>query len=522
MGKERDKEHVDGDQSTSRLTPDMRKMADHVEGVFAISKENTTRAMQARMAALSSGDQERIASCPPGPTEQAEINTWLGRLGNPNTVSDATRELVKQYGPVVCVGPMYIVGGAHEIRTIALKLKRGGAQAWMEDDIGFIALNPHTQAHESVVTSSREYLDNTAIENVVPTIVDAVRNQVDLWKSTAGENGGKIDFAGDMDKIFIQITRDLLFGKEFPEEIGLAISALLEQRGRVSPSMFRTQGEDWPEIPGFDEYGKRRRAVFEPLTQFVEKALNDSDKAKYGFLSTLFESYVDENGETVTRSVQEICATLVGMVGASAKTTNHLDQFSILELARRPELQNAMRKKAQSALFDAEGKRREGVTHQTLIELGFDWLHVFAESARLYPPLQIIPKTPVDGDVRVGNYVIPDGANIIYAILAANTDQRVFGADADVYDPNHETGNKLNELVAWGAGKEFCKGYKFSLAEGQLILALLLAELAFSIEGLTEDEATAPALPSTFDGVTTPSKDLIERILVRDAAPKAA
>lgn len=93
------------------------------------------------------------------------------------------------------------------------------------------------------------------------------------------------------------------------------------------------------------------------------------------------------------------------------------------------------------------------------------------EGLRWIPPVSLLPRR-CPGDVVWHDIDIPEGAQMLYAIAAANRDPAVF-ADPDRFDVGRRSGTTLT----FGLGIHFCLGAHLARAEMEVALRVLLGRL---------------------------------------------
>jgi cytochrome P450 len=99
----------------------------------------------------------------------------------------------------------------------------------------------------------------------------------------------------------------------------------------------------------------------------------------------------------------------------------------------------------------------------------------FDEAVRLESPVQIFFRT-ADGDVPIGDTVIPDGKKILTFLAAANRDPRHW-ANPDAFDLTRDPSGH----VGFGMGLHQCVGQHVARLEGEAVLTALARRVA-SIE----------------------------------------
>jgi len=154
----------------------------------------------------------------------------------------------------------------------------------------------------------------------------------------------------------------------------------------------------------------------------------------------------DVGGETLTDD--EICATIRLLFAVGATTTSHAMGNMLWTLLERPELLERAR--------EQEGLRA-GIVQELL---------------RWEGPLPTLPRLAAK-DARHAGADIPAGTLMLFGLASANRDPRVFGDDADTFDPERAPG----DILTFGFGPKFCPGSHLARRELLTALTVVLEKL---------------------------------------------
>ena len=118
-----------------------------------------------------------------------------------------------------------------------------------------------------------------------------------------------------------------------------------------------------------------------------------------------------------------------------------------------------------------------------LSQLGFT-RDVFREALRLYPPVPMMVRENLCPEDMRGRDVAP-GAQIVLSPWHLHRHQRLWDRPDD-FDPDRwqtEAGRASAQtgFIAFSAGQRACPGAGFAMAEGVMLLAMLLAQFRFSV-----------------------------------------
>jgi cytochrome P450/NADPH-cytochrome P450 reductase len=112
---------------------------------------------------------------------------------------------------------------------------------------------------------------------------------------------------------------------------------------------------------------------------------------------------------------------------------------------------------------------------------------VLKETLRLWPTAPAFSVCPLTDTVIGGRYHVKQGQHILLLLPVMHRDPRVWGQDADVFNPDRFAGDAEQHLPPhsykpFGSGQRACIGRQFALHEAMLVLALLLQRFELSAD----------------------------------------
>jgi cytochrome P450 len=185
----------------------------------------------------------------------------------------------------------------------------------------------------------------------------------------------------------------------------------------------------------------------------------------------------DEEGQALTQA--ELRDQLLTLYVAGHETTSHALSWTFYLLSQHSEAR---------ARLDAEHARVLGgrlPTFEDLAALPYTE-QVLQEALRLYPPVFAIPRR-AKRDVRVGEYAVPKGSEVLLWIYYTHRDPR-FYEQPERFLPERFAADVLAQrpkyaYAPFGAGQRACIGQLFALQEAQLVLATWLPRLRLEFAG---------------------------------------
>jgi cytochrome P450 len=141
---------------------------------------------------------------------------------------------------------------------------------------------------------------------------------------------------------------------------------------------------------------------------------------------------------------------------------------------------------------------------------------VFKESMRLFPPVPVLFRQPIN-EIDLGHgYIIPAGASILMSICSVHRDPRHFPDpekfDPERFSPQNSVGRHPYAYIPFGIGRRMCVGYMLAYMEAKTILSTVLRRYR-----ITEIEGGIKGLEETlkFSFVVSPAKGFRVKLLPR-------
>ncbi|PBK75151.1 cytochrome P450 [Armillaria solidipes] len=196
----------------------------------------------------------------------------------------------------------------------------------------------------------------------------------------------------------------------------------------------------------------------------------------------------------------ELWAQMNTIIVAGHETTTNALAWALLELARHPDIQTKLRAEIRAYL------RNRAVSELTAEDFdSMPYLTAVVKSLRFHPTLHhayryaceddVLPlRQPIiDVDGKVLTEIpIPRGTYIFCSIAAYNRNKEIFGADADLYNPERWLKGTVKpssdasigvyaNLFTFIGGKRSCTGWRFALLEMHAFIVELVKSFEFEL-----------------------------------------
>ncbi|MFI6101346.1 cytochrome P450 [Lentzea sp. NPDC051213] len=270
----------------------------------------------------------------------------------------------------------------------------------------------------------------------------------------------------DMQELAVTIVGEALFstemGKRAVAEVRRSIFTVIQQGmiRALSPSFV----EKLP-IPGnreFDAAIARMKAV---VLQVIESWR--ADGTDHGdVLSMLLLAQENGVGMTDQQTYDEVLTLLT----AGIETTAIALAWALYEVGRDPEIERRLHAEVDSVVGDRP------VTFADVAALPYTG-RIVQETLRKYPIWFVMRRTL--GEVRLGDVVLPEGAEVIVSPHALHHDPRFFPDprrfSPDRWTPEFTAGLPRGAFVPFGGGNRQCLGNTFAQTEIVITLATVAA-----------------------------------------------
>ncbi|KAF7354254.1 Cytochrome P450 [Mycena venus] len=202
----------------------------------------------------------------------------------------------------------------------------------------------------------------------------------------------------------------------------------------------------------------------------------------------------EKNGTKKTLHAEDLVAQTSLILLAGQDTTANTLAFGLLELARRPDLQNKLRDEIHATI---SGSRDAAYDNMPLLNA------FIKETLRMYPAAALSERVALQNSVvplaegittssgkKIDAIPVDKGQVVMLGIAAYQRHGSRWGANSEDFDPDRWLDGRVRQgeaigpyanLLSFFAGPHTCLGWRFAIMEMQTVLCELVGNFAFSV-----------------------------------------
>jgi cytochrome P450 len=333
------------------------------------------------------------------------------------------------------------------------------------------------------------------LADYAPIMVGLTEKMLAAW-----HDGQRIDVHADMSRLTSAIALKTLFDLDAGAERDAYTDTLREAFQLLSARFGHLlRAPDWFPTPN----NLRLRRALVRLRGMVDGFIGQCRARKVqgeDLMSRLIHAR-DEDGTRMTETQLRDEAMTLYLAGH--ETTALTLSWTWYVLAQHPNVEQKLVAE-WSAVLAGRAPTWDDLPQLTYTE------HVITEAMRLYPPVYIIGREPVE-DRQLGDYEVRRGSTVFMSQWVTHRDRRFYDAPLE-FRPERWADGLAKRLPKYayfpfGGGPRVCIGNGFAMVEAVLLLATIGQQFRFTLE---------PGPPVTFDlGITLLPHDGIPAVLQR-------
>ncbi len=318
-----------------------------------------------------------------------------------------------------------------------------------------------------------EAFQRERIVGLAPLTAQTIAEALDEWKHRS-ERGQGLDMREEMSHLTLKVLARAIFSTDLGEEANViagAVTVGVEYLSRRLTAPFLLP-ESIP-LPLTRRYLKGRAALDAIVYRLIEERRREQD-GRDDLLAKLLKAR-DELGESM--SDRQLRDEVVTLVLAGHETVSTGLSWMCYILSRHPDIAQRVHAEVDEVLGDRTP------TAEDIPQLQYTTM-VIKEALRLYPPVWIVARTPLEDD-EVGGYHIPAGT-IVYLSPYVTHRHPDFWENPEGVDPERFTKERSQgrHRFAWfpfSGGPRGCVGFLFANQEMQLVLAMMAQRFRLNI-----------------------------------------
>ncbi len=417
----------------------------------------------------------------------------IGNLRNIDAAHpfESLMDLSREYGPIYKMtfpgGVRLFVSGADLMDEICDdaswdKLVTGGLSNLRTDDpesAGLFTSNTDDPTWRRAHNILLAPFSQRSMQDYMPMMLDLAGQLCDKWERLNPDE--EVDVPADATRLTLDTIALCGFGYRFNsfyrEDAHPFVAAMMrileesQRRARSMPIQSRLRVRATRQLEEDQEF---MNALVDQL--IADRRAQGDAGEQDDLLGKMITGIDRESGLGLTdRNIRAQCITFLI---AGHETTSGLLSFAIYFLMKNPEIAARAQAEVDEILGANPAPSHEQVHSLTYV------MQILNETLRLWPTAPGFNRIPREDTVLNGRYEIPTGTPVTVLSGMLHRDQSVWGADAEDFNPDHVTPEKLSSLPPnafkpFGTGQRACIGRQFALQEAALVLGMLLQRFEF-------------------------------------------
>ena len=386
------------------------------------------------------------------------------------TLMDGWRE----YGDVVRYrGPLSVISISHPDHV--QYILRDNAANYHHPDFEIKKLEPTFR--RGLVTSQGDFwarqrkmmqptFHRDRVDSFAKMMADTTAATLERWGRF--ENGNRaVDMRVEMQRLTLQILTNAVFSSDWASEAEKIIRSVTIANEYTNKRLLSPiDPPEWAPLPSVRKFAETRQTVDE----LVYGLIADRRKAesRNDLLSLLMDARDDE-GKGM--SDLELHDELISLIFAGHETVSVCLTWTWYLLSKDPSSAQKVRDEVDETIGDRPP------TVEDIKQMQYIW-QVLQEALRMYPPIWLIPRTPLSDD-EIDGYRLEAGTRTMLFLCPYVTHRHTsFYDNPESFDPDRiapeNTGSwHRYQYFPFGGGPRKCIGHEFAMLEMTIIVAMV-------------------------------------------------
>jgi cytochrome P450 len=331
------------------------------------------------------------------------------------------------------------------------------------------------------------------LKTMVKKMAACTSSMLENWQelvAQADSHGKEIDVHVEFSTLTSEIISHAVFGSSYNEgkKVFELQRELQQMVAKVDLSIF---------IPGIQYIPTKKNRYAWKIDRRLKEILHSIIQARLETKTTtgtdvgygndllgimLAANQKELGGSQRNLSMNEIMDECKTFFFGGQESTANLLTWAVFLLAINPEWQEVLRKEVLSFCGTH-------IPDANMLSRMKSMTMVLNETLRLYPPATMIIRHACK-EMKLGQFSLPKGASLTLPILAMQHDEKLWGPDAKLFNPERfaegtsRAAIHPNAFIPFSLGPRNCVGQNFSMLEAKTVLAMILQRFSFSLSPL--------------------------------------
>jgi len=378
----------------------------------------------------------------------------------------------REYGDVVRYrGPISLISIAHPDHV--QYILRDNAANYHHADFEIKKLQPTFR--NGLVTSQGEFwarqrkmmqptFHRERVDSFASMMADTTAATLERWRGFQDGNR-PVDMRVEMQRLTLQILTNAVFSSDWAGEAEKIIQAVTIANEYTNKRLLSpVDPPEWAPLPSVREFAEVRQLVDDLVYGLI--AERRKSQPKDDILSLLLDARDDE-GKGM--SDLELHDELISLIFAGHETVSVCLTWTWYHLSKDPSVAQKVRDEVDETIGDRPP------TLDDVRQLQYIW-QVLQEALQMYPPIWVIPRTPLTVD-EVDGYRLEPGDMLFISPYVVHR-HTGFYDNPESFDPDriareNTTNWHRYQYIPFGGGPRKCIGHEFAMLEMTIIVAMV-------------------------------------------------